>query len=176
MSETAPLQPERPSLSASLSAFAGAGPWAWCLTIVFVAIGGWVLWIARMHEPSNLAVLARVKPSSHASRPGLDPRRLVDGDPATEGVYTKKQRRPNVTLDLHEPHEIGKIVVHRPEGVDIPIKVEISLDGELWGELASRGGPFTEWTIESWWRARYIRVVTTKRGRLRLSEVEVMSL
>jgi hypothetical protein len=151
---------------------------------------------------TNLALRAKVTTSSNdgtlATAEGA-----VDGDIWNVGFRTDWEVNPWLLLDLGSQKSLSRLVVYgcydrypgpairpevevsrdayeailrfdcRQEG-EIPLRVELSRDGQTFGEVALRNDRFEMWVQPfAPQSARYVRLSLMRAGRLQLREIEV---
>jgi hypothetical protein len=142
----------------------------------------------------NLARGRRVTASSVSpSTPAADPgehrlSRVVDGvvaERASFALCTNLEVRPWVTVDLGKVRSVDRVVVHPRSDCcwgdyDLPMRVELSLDGTRFAAVASNNRPFTDdmpWKIDAGGkRARFVRVMSPadEPRHVIVSEIEVL--
>jgi len=161
-----------PGESAAETEISRAGWRGWIVPGTFAVGALWVAYAIATYGPHDIAPEATVI-TSRGDAPA-EPAALVDGDHETIALDLAGEEPPFVTFDLGSPRAIDQVVIHRRDGRG-PLQIEISVDGELYGTYGRRGGNFDEWTAKEPARARYVRIRRPDQGRLRLTEVELIS-
>jgi hypothetical protein len=106
----------------------------------------------------------------------------VDGVKTTgTGFITGLEKQPWWTVDLHQSHRIGKIVIHEGFfGPDInkrPLLICFSMDGQKWrlGHVieGDKDKPKTKIQFKNHPTARYVLIKSSRNCRLSLAEVVI---
>jgi hypothetical protein len=135
-------------------------------------------WLDKKFGKPNIALGATVTISSQFPGQGTDHALLVDGDPDTLGFHTLEHGQNWVVLDLGKVKKFDKIVVYnRPDGYEdraVPLKVEVSKDGQNYTQIAERKETFDKWTQKGLHaEARYVRLKNNPGQFFHLAEVEL---
>jgi hypothetical protein len=145
--------------------------------VVAIGLGFGVNWAARKFAGPNIALNKTVTVSSQFPWDGKDPSKLVDGDPDNMGFHTNSDGQQWVVIDLGSVRKFDKIVVYnRPEYQEraVPLKVEVSTDGQNYKEIAERKETFDKWKVKGLnAQGRYVRFKNPPNTYLHLSEVEI---
>jgi hypothetical protein len=144
--------------------------------ILAVAFSG--KWLNKKLGRPNLALHASVSVSSQFPGQGTDHALLVDGDPDTLGFHTLEAGQQWVVLDLGKVQKFDKIVVYnRPDGYEdraVPLKVEVSTDGQNYTQVIERKETFDKWTGKGLKaEGRYVRLKNNAGNFFHLAEVEL---
>jgi hypothetical protein len=126
----------------------------------------------------NVALGATVTISSQFPGQGTDHALLVDGDPDTLGFHTLESGQNWVILDLGKVKKFDKIVVYnRPDGYEeraVPLKVEVSVDGQNYTQIAERKETFDKWSQKGLKaEGRYVRLKNNPGQFFHLAEIEL---
>jgi hypothetical protein len=135
-------------------------------------------WGSKKFGKPNLALHASVTASSQFPGQGTDHSMLVDGDPDTLGFHTLENGQNWVLIDLGKVQKFDKIVVYnRPDGYEeraVPLKVEVSKDGQNYTQVAERKETFDKWKATGLKaEARYVRLKNNPGQFFHLAEVEL---
>ncbi len=127
----------------------------------------------------NLALHRPVIVSSiFAVNIGRNPSLLVDGDTSNLGFHTADAAHQHVTIDLGSTRRVRKVVVYNRvdccKARAVPLRVEVSQDGDAYRQVAKRDTVFNVWeaTLPPL-DARYVRLTRPKKAYFHLAEVEV---
>lgn len=145
--------------------------------VLAVALGFGVNWLVGRFSAPNIALNKTVTVSSQFPWDGKDPSKLVDGDPDNMGFHTNSDGQQWVVIDLGSVRKFDKIVVYnRPEYQEraVPLKVEVSADGQDYKQIAERKETFDKWKVKGLnAQGRYVRFKNPPNTYLHLSEVEI---
>jgi hypothetical protein len=135
-------------------------------------------WLSKKYGKPNIALHASVLTSSQFPGQGTDHALLVDGDPDTLGFHTLEGGQQWAIIDLGKVRKFDKIVVYnRPDGYEeraVPLKVEVSKDGQNYTQIAERKESFDKWTARGLHaEARYVRLKNNPGNFFHLAEVEL---
>jgi hypothetical protein len=163
-------------------------------TLGLLAIGALVTIGARFMGPTNIARGKTVQMSSRrpecppgSGAQGASPAGLVDGSKGgSYDICTNFEPNPWVTIDLAKEYSLSKIKVYNRGDCcwgahDLPIVLELSVNGVSYTPQATRSTPFTSaapWVIDlPGTPARYIklRAESPEPRELVLSEVEAFA-
>jgi hypothetical protein len=157
--------------------------WARVLGVAVVLVVAIIFagkWLDKKFGRPNIALHATVTVSSQFPGEGTDHTKLVDGDPDTLGFHTQQGGQQWVILDLGKVRKFDKIVVYnRPDGYEdraVPLKVEVSKDGQNYTQVAERKESFDKWSAKGLKaEARYVRLQNTPGSDhyFHLAEVEL---
>lgn len=159
----------------------------WLAGIV-LGVAPWILWAdpggnLASDKPVTVSALCRSRPEH--SWINASPARLVDGKKWRHyDTCTEKMPNPWVRIDLQAPVRIDRVVVTGRRDCcwgarDLPLLLELSMDGEQFQEAARRVLPFSDrepWRVDlPHARARHLRlrVPTEERASIVLTELEV---
>lgn len=134
--------------------------------------------VKRNPNHVNLALGKKVTISSNWRSDTYPPERIVDGDTTQLGCHTESQLEPWVMIELDGTYEISQVkVTNRLDGVTeraVPMRIDISTDGNSFSEFARRTEDFKTWTAKGKSaNARYVRLTVIGSTILHLNEVEV---
>jgi len=136
--------------------------------------GNWL--VGKLSGP-NIALHKTVTTSSQFPWDGKEPAKLVDGDTDNMGFHTNNDGQQWVVIDLGSVKKFDKIIVYnRPEYQDraVPLKVEVSKDGQDYKQIAERKETFDRWKVKGLRsEGRYVRFKNPPGNYLHLSEVEI---
>ena len=140
-----------------------------------ITVGGVLLFLWLFVFPWNVAAHKPVQVSSQRSGVAKSPV-LTDEETHHAFFGTAHEENPWVRIDLLDPFEISKVVVHSANGSAAPLAVELSDDDRHWTEVGSGGQTdMPRWQVRfAKRRARFVRLRHLGTGMLTLSEVEVI--
>lgn len=145
--------------------------------VLAVGIGLGVNWLARKYGPPNIALNKTVTTSSQFPWEGKDPSKLVDGETDNMGFHTNHEGEQWVVIDLGSLRKFNTIVVYnRSEYQDraVPLKVEVSKDGQSYTQIAERKETFDKWKAKGLKaEGRYVRLKNRPDNYFHLAEVEI---
>jgi hypothetical protein len=83
-----------------------------------------------------------------------------------------------VTIDLQSVQRISRVVVYNRKDCcrerSLPLRLEVSVDGNTFQQLADRERDFAQWTVDlPGTDVRYLRLTHLREGFFHLAEVEV---
>lgn len=134
------------------------------------------VWFDGIHLEERNPASASLPPVVTASSALEAAVHLVDGDSSTGWASTEDDREPVVTLDFHEPAELGGLVVEQAAGSGVrAYDVEASVDGVDWRTLRrftkSDGGRDDVFLPDAW--ARFLRLRFFPQGGESVSLAEL---
>jgi hypothetical protein len=155
--------------------------WSRVLAVVLVLVlAAWFSgkYLNKKLGRPNIALHAAVSVSSQFPGQGTDHSMLVDGDPDTLGFHTLESGQQWVIIDLGKVRKFDKIVVYnRPDGYEeraVPLKVEVSKDGQNYTQVAERKETFDKWTGKGLKaEGQYVRLKNNPGNFFHLAEVEL---
>jgi hypothetical protein len=149
-----------------------------CALAVGVGIWPLVAEIRSLTAAPNLALHRRVTVDNpHPTFP-IDPSALVDGNRSNLGFHTAVGQNQHVTIDLGSIRRISRVVVYNRvdccQGRAVPLRVELSADGQNFRRAAERADSFDRWQVKlPPTDVRHVRLTDLSTNAFHLSEVEV---
>jgi hypothetical protein len=142
--------------------------------VLFAAYGAY----AKATAKPNLALHRPVTVSSQQPGEGMDHALLVDGDRTNLGFHTTHGPNQWCVIDLGSVKPISKVVVSNRadccQDRGVPIRLEVSDDGQNYRTIAGRKEQFDSWSAEKLkTQGRYVRLSLESVNFFHLSEVEV---
>ena len=145
---------------------------------LLVGLGMAARWLDAKFAKPNIALGRPVTTSSQYPGAGENPARLVDGDRENLGFHTNADGQQWVVIDLGAIRSFDRVAVYnRAEGQHkraVPLRLEISDDGQNYRLLRERQETFAVWTAKRLHaKGRYVRLRNAPNNYFHLSEVEI---
>jgi len=139
-------------------------------------LGAWLL--LELSLPDNLALRKTVSVTSTDESAKAPAYRVVDGNRTNLGFHSKNLVDQALTIDLGGIERVSRVDVYNRKDCcqarAVPLRLELSTDGNAFSLIERRLEPFTVWRAEfAAVPARFVRLTREGKEFFHLAEVEV---